>query len=179
MTRLSMTPLWSIANGIFPGLCIRRTPTAHRGALLVSCSRAIPIQEVQTMGSDTLVISPASAVFVLVTFEGPDRYAQAGGLGVRMTGLARTLADNGFEDLGVSVAQPAGMSGDVKLVNALTMENIASAVVADGLASVDEIHVRFAASMMSRSPTTADNGYPVAIALPNAARSGTTSAYCW
>ncbi len=34
---------------------------------------------------------------VLVSFEGPDPYAQAGGLGVRVTGLAHTLAHLGFE----------------------------------------------------------------------------------
>lgn len=42
-------------------------------------------------------ITPEGSVFVLVTFEGPDPYSQAGGLGVRMAGLARTLADAGFE----------------------------------------------------------------------------------
>lgn len=39
----------------------------------------------------------ASFLFVLVSFEGPDLYSQAGGLGVRMAGLARTLADAGHE----------------------------------------------------------------------------------
>ena len=38
-----------------------------------------------------------NAVFVLISFEGPDAYSQAGGLGVRMTGLAETLAQSGFE----------------------------------------------------------------------------------
>ena len=42
-------------------------------------------------------ITPDNSVFVLASFEGPDLYSQAGGLGVRMAGLAQTLADGGFE----------------------------------------------------------------------------------
>lgn len=38
-----------------------------------------------------------SAVFVLVSFEGPDPWSQAGGLGVRVTGLADALAATGNE----------------------------------------------------------------------------------
>jgi len=34
--------------------------------------------------------------FVAIAFEGPDPYAQAGGLGVRMSGLTRALAERGF-----------------------------------------------------------------------------------
>ena len=36
-------------------------------------------------------------VFVLVSFEGTDRYSQAGGLGVRVTGLADSLSQSGHE----------------------------------------------------------------------------------
>jgi len=42
-------------------------------------------------------IRPDNTVFVLLSFEGPDRYAQAGGLGVRVTQLSRALAAHGFE----------------------------------------------------------------------------------
>ncbi|MDA8193348.1 MAG: glycosyltransferase family 4 protein [Thermaerobacter sp.] len=41
-------------------------------------------------------LSPDNTVFVAIAFEGPDPYAQAGGLGVRMTGLTQALADRGF-----------------------------------------------------------------------------------
>jgi len=37
------------------------------------------------------------SLFILVSFEGPDRYSQAGGLGVRMTGLAHALVDLDYE----------------------------------------------------------------------------------
>jgi glycosyltransferase involved in cell wall biosynthesis len=42
-------------------------------------------------------LSPDNALFVLVSFEGPDPYAQGGGLAVRVTGLAETLASMGYE----------------------------------------------------------------------------------
>jgi glycosyltransferase involved in cell wall biosynthesis len=41
-------------------------------------------------------IEPENTEFVLVSFEGPDCYSMAGGLGVRMNNLARTLAQRGF-----------------------------------------------------------------------------------
>ncbi len=45
----------------------------------------------------TAGLNPENSLAILVSFEGPDRYAQAGGLGVRVTGLAQTLADLGYE----------------------------------------------------------------------------------
>jgi SAM-dependent methyltransferase len=53
--------------------------------------------------------------------------------------LPALLKQGGFEGVGVAVAQPVGTEGEVKLLNPLTMENIASAVLADGLASQLEI----------------------------------------
>jgi len=42
-------------------------------------------------------ITPKHVTFVLLSFEGPDVYSQAGGLGVRVKGLSRTLAQLGYE----------------------------------------------------------------------------------
>jgi len=42
-------------------------------------------------------ITPRSTTFVLLSFEGPDVYSQAGGLGVRMKGLSRALAQQGYQ----------------------------------------------------------------------------------
>ena len=42
-------------------------------------------------------IAPDSSLFIIVSFEGPDPYSQAGGLGVRITGLAETLADLDYD----------------------------------------------------------------------------------
>jgi len=41
-------------------------------------------------------ISPDNTIFVLLSFEGPDPYSLAGGLGVRTTNLSLTLAKLGF-----------------------------------------------------------------------------------
>jgi len=41
-------------------------------------------------------ISTDNAIFVLLSFEGPDPYSLAGGLGVRVTDLSQTLAHTGF-----------------------------------------------------------------------------------
>jgi len=44
-----------------------------------------------------MVLPPGRLVFALLSFEGPDRYSLAGGLGVRVTHLAETLARRGHE----------------------------------------------------------------------------------
>ena len=41
-------------------------------------------------------LDPLRTVFVILSFEGPDPYSQAGGLGVRVKGLSRSLARMGF-----------------------------------------------------------------------------------
>ncbi|HEV2217380.1 MAG TPA: glycosyltransferase [Candidatus Dormibacteraeota bacterium] len=42
-------------------------------------------------------MTPERTIFVILSFEGPDVYSQAGGLGVRVKGLSRTLATLGYE----------------------------------------------------------------------------------
>ncbi len=42
-------------------------------------------------------LTPQTTVFVILSFEGPDEYSQVGGLGVRVKGLSRTLAQLGYE----------------------------------------------------------------------------------
>jgi glycosyltransferase involved in cell wall biosynthesis len=41
-------------------------------------------------------VDPSRTVFVILSFEGPDVYSQAGGLGVRVKGLSRALARLGY-----------------------------------------------------------------------------------
>lgn len=41
-------------------------------------------------------VSPDTTEFVILSFEGPDRYSLAGGLGTRVTELARALAQQGY-----------------------------------------------------------------------------------
>jgi glycosyltransferase involved in cell wall biosynthesis len=44
-----------------------------------------------------VIFTPDRTVFVLLSFEGPDLYSQAGGLGVRVKGLSRSLATLGYD----------------------------------------------------------------------------------
>lgn len=44
-----------------------------------------------------MTVDPRRTVFVLLSFEGPDVYSQAGGLGVREKGLSQALARAGFD----------------------------------------------------------------------------------
>ncbi|HXI95353.1 MAG TPA: glycosyltransferase family 4 protein [Candidatus Acidoferrum sp.] len=44
-----------------------------------------------------MIFTPDGAIFVVLSFEGPDLYSQAGGLGVRVKGLSRSLARMGFD----------------------------------------------------------------------------------
>lgn len=46
-------------------------------------------------------------MFVLISFEGPDRYAQIGGLATRVSGLAEALASAGYETHLVFVGDPS------------------------------------------------------------------------
>jgi hypothetical protein len=41
-------------------------------------------------------ITPENTEFVILSFEGPDLYSSAGGLGTRVTNLSQALADQGF-----------------------------------------------------------------------------------
>ena len=59
-------------------------------------------------------LTPDNALFIIVSFEGPDRYSQAGGLGVRVSGLAHSLAGLGFETHLFFVGDP-GLAGEERI----------------------------------------------------------------
>ena len=60
------------------------------------------------MPHQTIPFSPHTLDFVFLSFEGPDQpYSQAGGLGVRVTHLTRTLARHGFETHLIFVGDPS------------------------------------------------------------------------
>src|SRR3981081_4222484 len=44
-----------------------------------------------------MIFRPDRPAFVVLSFEGPDLYSQAGGLGVRVKGLSRSLARRGYD----------------------------------------------------------------------------------
>jgi hypothetical protein len=54
-----------------------------------------------------MTLSSDAATFCLLSFEGPDPYSQAGGLGIRVSHLAETLAQLGFETHLLFVGDPA------------------------------------------------------------------------
>ena len=55
-------------------------------------------------------ITPDNTIFIVLSFEGPDVYSMAGGLGARVTHLTETLALLSFEVHHVFVGDP-GMDG--------------------------------------------------------------------
>ena len=68
-----------------------------------------------------MVHSPATLTFCLLSFEGPDRYAQAGGLGMRVTHLAEALARQGYETHLLFVGDPAAPGQESLLDGRLTL----------------------------------------------------------
>ena len=62
-----------------------------------------------------MIPSPGSITFCLLSFEGPDTYARAGGLGVRVTHLAETLARRDFETHLMFVGDPAAPGQESRL----------------------------------------------------------------
>ena len=65
--------------------------------------------------------SKNGAVFVLLSFEGPDRYSLAGGLGVRVTELSQTLAALGFPTHLFFVGDPREKDTETLLDGKLTL----------------------------------------------------------
>ena len=60
-------------------------------------------------------LTPDRASFFLLSFEGPDRYSQAGGLGVRISHLADTLASKGFETHLLFIGDPSAPGEEVRM----------------------------------------------------------------
>ncbi len=58
------------------------------------------------MGLHPTAIAPDNTQFVVLSFEGPDRYSLAGGLGVRVSNLSQSLAASGYQTHLVFVGDP-------------------------------------------------------------------------
>jgi SAM-dependent methyltransferase len=80
--------------------------------------------------------SPALHRYVALYTETVNRRGGDANIGPRLPDL---LGELQLEDIQVNVVQPAGSTGEVKLISPLTMANIADAVLAEGLASKAEI----------------------------------------
>ena len=64
---------------------------------------------------------PQSTLFAILSFEGPDVYSQAGGLGVRAKELSRALAQLGFETHLFFVGDPEGAAEEQLVEGRLTL----------------------------------------------------------
>ncbi|MBN1367089.1 MAG: glycosyltransferase [Dehalococcoidales bacterium] len=58
-------------------------------------------------------IAADNTIFVLISFEGPDQYSLAGGLGVRVTNLSQTLASHGFTTHLFFIGDPKGRGEEI------------------------------------------------------------------
>jgi glycosyltransferase involved in cell wall biosynthesis len=71
-----------------------------------------PSRQAEESGENRLMsnwnngLHPGNAVFVAICFEGPDSYAQAGGLGIRITHLTQALARASYETHLVFIGDP-------------------------------------------------------------------------
>lgn len=59
-------------------------------------------------------INHGNTVFTIVSFEGPDPYSRAGGLGVRVSELAEVLAGRGYETHLIFVGEPSAEGHEVR-----------------------------------------------------------------
>ena len=66
-------------------------------------------------------ITPRNTEFVLLCFEGPDRYSLAGGLGVRIDNLSATLATMGFRTHLFFIGDPEFKGEEVRYKGKLTL----------------------------------------------------------
>lgn len=73
-------------------------------------------------------LSPTTTTFVLLSFEGPDAYARAGGLGSRVTELSQALADNGYETHIFFVGDPEFSAHEERFDGRLHLRRVAQSI---------------------------------------------------
>jgi glycosyltransferase involved in cell wall biosynthesis len=67
-------------------------------------------------------ISPANTLFVLLSFEGPDIYSTAGGLGTRVTELSEALATQGYTTHLIFIGDPTKPSVETRVDGRLILK---------------------------------------------------------
>ncbi len=67
-------------------------------------------------------ISPANTIFVLLSFEGPDVYSTAGGLGTRVTELSEALAAQGYTTHLIFIGDPHKPSTETRVDGRLILK---------------------------------------------------------
>jgi ubiquinone/menaquinone biosynthesis C-methylase UbiE len=94
------------------------------------------VEDVDFRGHFCYPHSPAFDRYVELYTETVRRRGGDPNIGPRLPAL---LVEAGLEEIEMNVVQPAGTSGEVKLITPITMERIAEAVLTEGLASRHEI----------------------------------------
>jgi len=97
---------------------------------------ALAIEDCDFSGHFCYPPSPAFDRYVILCGEVMRRRGGDPQIGLK---LPHMLTEAGLRLGGVNVAHPADVDGDVKLLNALTMQNIVDAALNDSLASRDEL----------------------------------------
>jgi SAM-dependent methyltransferase len=96
----------------------------------------IVVEDIDFRGHFSYPESAALGRYVELYMELARRSGRDPIIGPRLPAL---LVDAGFQNVQMNVVQPAGLSGDVKLMTPLTMESIGDKIVAEGLASAAEV----------------------------------------
>jgi SAM-dependent methyltransferase len=96
----------------------------------------VVVEDIDYAGCFCYPDSPAFWRYVELYVETARRRGVDPNIGPRLPVL---LLDAGLENVQMQVTQPAGLTGEVKLLNPVTMENIADAVLAEKLASAEEV----------------------------------------
>lgn len=97
---------------------------------------SLAIEDIDFQGSFCYPPSPAYARYVELYTRTVQRNGGDANIGPRLPGMLRAA---GCERVQMNVVQPAGLAGDVKLLAPVTLENIATAVQAAGLATQEEV----------------------------------------
>ncbi len=105
----------------------------HRG---LRAGGVVALEDVDFSGYFAYPFSAAHRRFVDLYSEAVRRRGADPDIGPRLPSL---LLQHGFTDIGVAVAHPMGLSGDVKLITPITVESICDAVVGSGLASAEDM----------------------------------------
>jgi len=96
----------------------------------------IVVEDIDFSGYFCYPDCPALWRYVHLYTETTRRRGVDANIGPRLPSL---LADAGLENIQLNVVQPSGLGREVKLISPLTMENIADAVIAEGMATAEEI----------------------------------------